>query len=160
MKDNQEQRKASESKHQATASVHIPSPARNVSIPGKCINQTLGPAGTVLITKVDWVHYNLHLSGTEMRHCQDDYRTAMNSAMSLIRTLQILPTVLTASPLPHSLSSSATSSQIPLLNSEGDLDRLRSQTISKLTNVLFRNLRVRYEIDVEALTSGLVVLET
>jgi len=87
---------------------------------------------------------------------RDDYRTAMNSATSLIRTLQILPTVLTASPLPQPPPSSATSSQIPLLNSESDLDTLRSQTLGKLATVLYRNLRVRYEIDVEALLQGII----
>lgn len=55
-----------------------------------------------------------------------------------------------------SSGSTASSSQIPLLNTENDLDRLRGQTLTKLTTVLFRNLRVRYEVDVEGLVSGYV----
>lgn len=80
----------------------------------------------------------------------DDFRTALHHASNHIKSLSALGRSVPTSPPPSATSSSSNSSQLQPLSS-AEVDRQRIDTMSKLTKILQRNLRVRYELNAEEL---------
>ncbi|CDO75419.1 hypothetical protein BN946_scf184916.g3 [Trametes cinnabarina] len=82
---------------------------------------------------------------------RDDFRSVMHQANSTIKTLLYLSRQQSQShssaPSPSTSPSTSTLPN-PATASETELNRARIETMSKLTNLLQRNLRVRYELDV------------
>ncbi len=72
----------------------------------------------------------------------EDFRTALQEAMGYLRTLHKL-----AGPNPLSPPTSPSSSNLTI-PSETELNKTRVDTMNRLINVLQRNLRVRYDLNV------------
>ncbi|KAI8986238.1 Rapamycin-insensitive companion of mTOR, N-term-domain-containing protein [Trametes punicea] len=81
---------------------------------------------------------------------RDDFRSAMHQANSAIKTLLYLSRQSPPSSTASSPSTSPSTSTLPnpVTATEAELSRARIETMNKLINVLQRNLRVRYELDV------------
>ena len=80
----------------------------------------------------------------------DDYRTAKQQAMNLLRTL-LSYTRNTVSP---TLASSSAGPAPPA--TEADLEKARVETMNRLITVLQRNVRVRFEMNMEELVTGVI----
>lgn len=83
----------------------------------------------------------------------EDFRSAMQQANTCMRTLLSSYHAASAAqpPAGASPSTSPSSSAMPNITSanNADLERARVEAMARLVTVLQRNLRVRYELDVE-----------
>src|ERR1700722_4891667 len=74
----------------------------------------------------------------------DDFRTALHHASSYIKTLSSLSRSVAS---PSTASTSPSTSSFTQSHTSLEVDRSRIETMSKLTKVFQRNLRVRYEVN-------------
>jgi hypothetical protein len=84
----------------------------------------------------------------------DDFRSALFHASNSIKTLSLL-----ARPAAHSpglTSASSASGHSPATTNPTDVDRTRIDTMAKLITILQRNMRVRYELNIEDLAQAQV----
>lgn len=101
------------------------------------------------------------MSHYQLKHCYsqcciDDFRTTLQQASSHIRTLHKLVAHHSAFSPPTSPSSSSAPSTLP----EADISRMRVDAMNQLTNVLQRNLRVRYEVNIPDVVQAYVQLQS
>lgn len=75
----------------------------------------------------------------------EDFRTALHNATNYMKELGVLNKSASTPLLPPSTGSSSTNNPQPAAVVEKD--HLRIEAMSKLIDILRRNLRVRYELD-------------
>jgi len=88
-----------------------------------------------------------------IQYTVDDHRAILRQASSLIATLA------SASKSTISPSTSPSTSTYPLgdTTSDAELNRMRADAMGKLITLLQRNLRVRYELDIEQVVKAYVL---
>ena len=82
--------------------------------------------------------------------CPDDFQTAMQQASGYIKTLS------SGRSVPSPATSPSLSTALP--SASDDVDKIRIDAMKRLTTVLQRNLRVRYELNVAQVVQAYVRL--